>query len=253
MGKSTLTHHLLKIMSSKFDLVISFMGSSACSPEMRTLLETHFDPRFVFSSWNQRLMDKLLKQQEKLKNQGTPRQICVLVDDIIMTSKDEDSLAHLCLRGRHFNISVIACAVSYTTLPKRSRRSLDVLFLFSCPMSGDCKLLCSEYANQSRMARYCLQNLPEYTCLVMETLQRQQKLFHYRVDLENTTLFSPIETYTAPSLVKSSHSQTVDDPDENCGSSHDISETPETCVSDALDEYPQTRPQTQTQSDAAGL
>ena len=144
-------------------------------------METKFDPRFQFSEWRQPLMDCLLKQQERLKKEGHERQIAILVDDIILSSKDEDALAHLCLRGRHFNISVLACAVSYTTLPKRCRRALDALFLFSCPMAGDCEILCREYANRSRMARYLLTQLPPWTCLVMETLERKQRLYHYRV------------------------------------------------------------------------
>ena len=192
MGKSTLVTHLLQTMSRRFDLVISFTGTSACSPEMRELMHTRWDPRFQFAEWRQPLMDVLLKQQERLKAQGINRQICVLVDDIILNSKDEDALSHLCLRGRHFNISVLACAVSYTTLPKRCRRALDVLFLFSCPMAGDCQILCSEYAHHARMARYMLQNLPEFTSLVMETLTRKQKLYHYRVAYTNSqTLESP--------------------------------------------------------------
>ena len=127
MGKSTLITHLLSRMSRRFDLVISFTGTTACSPEMRDLMESRWDPRFQFSEWRQPLMDALLKQQEELKSRGVERQIMVLVDDIILNSKDEDALSHLCLRGRHFNISVLACAVSYTTLPKRCRRSLDAL------------------------------------------------------------------------------------------------------------------------------
>ena len=86
-------------------------------------MEENWDPRFQFSEWRQPLMDALLLQQEELKGRGIERQIMILVDDIILSSKDEDALSHLCLRGRHFNISVLACAVSYTTLPKRCRRS----------------------------------------------------------------------------------------------------------------------------------
>ena len=125
-------------------------------------------------------MVKLMQQQETLKLNGVERQVCVLVDDIVLSGRDEDSLAHLCLRGRHFNISVLACAVSYTTLPKRSRRSLDCLFLFSCPMSGDIDVLTKEYCSKTKMARYCLQNLPDWTSLVMETLQKRQRLYHFR-------------------------------------------------------------------------
>jgi hypothetical protein len=190
-------------MSKSFDLVVSFMGTSACSPEMRTLMETKFDPRFVFGEWNNPLMKKLLQQQEELKLQGVQRQVCVLVDDIVLSGRDEDSLAHLCLRGRHFNISVLACAVSYTTLPKRSRRSLDVLFLFSCPMAGDCELLTKEYSSRSKMARYCLQNLPDWTSLVLETLEKRQRLYHYRVPLGSdqnaaSPVSSQIETSAVP-------------------------------------------------------
>ena len=181
MGKSTLVTHLLKTLKKRFDLVISFQGATACSPELKRLIETRWDTRFVFNKWNQPLMDAVLDQQERLKKEHTSRQICVLVDDIILTSKDEDALSHLCLRGRHFNISVICAGVSYTTLPKRCRRSLDVLFLYSCPMAGDCKLLCSEYAERSKLAKYLLTQLPEHTCLVMETLTRRQRLYHYKV------------------------------------------------------------------------
>ena len=183
MGKSTMITHLLKRMSKSFDLVITFAGSAACSPELRTLMEENWDPRFQFSEWNQPLMDKLLVQQERLKREGIDRHVCILVDDIVLTGRDEEALAHACLRGRHFNLSIFCASVSYTTLPKRCRRSLDVLFLFSCPMSGDIQILCSEYAQQARLARFLLTQLPEWTCLVMETLTRQQRLFHYRVNL----------------------------------------------------------------------
>jgi hypothetical protein len=201
------------------------MGTSACSPEMRTLMDTKFDPRFVFGEWNEPLMKTLLKQQEQLKLQGVQRQVCVLVDDIVLSGRDEDSLAHLCLRGRHFNISVLACAVSYTTLPKRSRRSLDVLFLFSCPMSGDCELLTKEYSSRSKMARYCLQNLPDWTSLVLETLEKRQRLYHYRVPLgshQNTE--SPVSSQTETSAVPETPSphQTSSHPAKTDETSGDI-------------------------------
>ena len=47
------------------------------------------------------------------------------------------------------------------------------------PMAGDIQILTQEYAQNSRMARYLLQRLPKWTCLVMETLTPQQRLYHY--------------------------------------------------------------------------
>ena len=214
MGKSTMITHLLRLMSKSFDLVITFAGSAACSPELRTLMEQRWDPRFQFSEWNQPLMDRLMAQQERLKRAGVERHVCILVDDIILTGRDEDALAHACLRGRHFNLSIFCASVSYTTLPKRCRRSLDVLLLFSCPMSGDVQILCSEYAQKARLARFLLTQLPEWTCLVMETLTRRQALFHYRVDLGATTpqttespADAPVETEASPEISSESRTE----------------------------------------------
>ena len=225
-------------MSKQFDFIISFMGTVACSPEMKALLDSEFDSRFIFNSWNQKLIDKLLLQQEQLKSRGITRNICILVDDIVLSGKDEDSLSHLCLRGRHFNLSIIMCAVSYTTLPKRARRSLDALFLFSCPMSGDCQILCAEYAQQARMARYCLQNLPKWTSLVMMTLEKKQRLFHYRVYLntkaQTSKLLAPASSEKEVLTDSLLHNQTHDHSERNVESSN-CNESQENCESAYLE------------------
>jgi len=90
------------------------------------------------------------------------------------------------LKGRRpvgFRISIMMCAVSYTSLPKRARRSLDTLLVFSCPMKGDEQVLTWEYCHNASMARMALSNLKEYECLVLETLQKKQSLFSWRADL----------------------------------------------------------------------
>ena len=146
-------------------------------------MERFWDPRFFFSQWDQRLIDKLLEQQEKLKKEGRPRDVCILVDDVILTSSAEEQLSHMALRGRHFNISLCMAAVSYTSLPKRVRRSLDILFCYSCSMQGDRKILMWEYANNASMAGFMLKNLEEYQCLVLETCRRSQQLKLWRAGL----------------------------------------------------------------------
>jgi len=63
----------------------------------------------------------------------------------------------MAMRGqRHFRIM---CAVSYTTLPKRARRSLDTLLVFSCPMKGDMQVLTYEYCQNHGMARFAMNSL----------------------------------------------------------------------------------------------
>jgi len=148
-------------------------------------MESHpkWDTRMFFSSWNQPLIDKLQEQQEKLKKAGIDRQVLILMDDVILTGRATDQLAHMCMRGRHFNISVMMAAVSYTSISKRSRRSLDFLLVFSCPMQGDRKVLSWEYAQNSATADWVMNNLEENQCLVFETSRKVQRLFVWRSQL----------------------------------------------------------------------
>ena len=189
-------------MFEKFDLIMAFVGSAACSPVLEAMLDRNpkWDPRFFFSHWNQNLVEKLLEQQEKLKKKGVDRHILILVDDVVLSSKDEDQLAHMCLRGRHFNVSVIMCAVSYTSINKKCRRSLDFLLCYSCPMQGDMKILSWEYASNSSSAGFALNGLEEHQCVVFETSRKRQKLFNWRAQLLTPADF---RKSTLPVLVKS--------------------------------------------------
>ena len=181
MGKSTCVSDLLLRMRNKFDLVVSFVGSAACSPVLSHIMNEHFDPRFFFSEWNEPLVAALLVQQEDLGEDK--RSILILVDDVVLNSKSEDQLSHVAMRGRHFGISLCMCAVSYTTMPKKTRRSLDVLMVFSLPMQGDKKILLWEYSSQNTMAEHVLRNLGDHEALVLETLQKKQQLFLFTADL----------------------------------------------------------------------
>ena len=49
-------------------------------------------------------------------------------------------------------------------------------------MQGDMKVLTFEYAQKARMARFALSHLSEYECLVLECLEKRQKLFVWRAD-----------------------------------------------------------------------
>ena len=184
MGKSTAQQDLIHRMKSEFDLVICFIGSAACNPCLEYLLNEHWDPRFFFSEWDENLIDKLLRQQEELLAAGKTREVLLLVDDVILNSKADHQLAHMGMRGRHFRISLMMCAVSYTSLPKRMRRSLDVLMVYSVPMRGDMQVLTYEYCQgRVNVARCCLQSLKDHECLVLETLQKKQQLFMWKADL----------------------------------------------------------------------
>ena len=169
------------MMKNEFDLVIAFIGSAACNPVINQLMVEHWDPRFFFARWDTKLVECLLEQQEAA---GTDkRSILILVDDVVLTGPAEDQLSHMAMRGRHFGISLIMCAVSYTTLPKKARRAMDALLVYSCPMQGDLKILTWEFASHTSMAEHALRNLDDHTALVLETLERRQQLFLWKADL----------------------------------------------------------------------
>ena len=177
MGKSSAVSDLLMRMRSRFDLIIAFIGSANCNPVLQEQMIQFWDDRFFFSKWEDRLIETLLVQQEELKRQGKSRSILILMDDVVLTSEGDEQLAHMAMRGRHFQISLAMCSVSYTSLPKRARRSLDCLLVFSLPMQSDMKVLTWEYTQKAKMARFILARLGDYECLVLETLQKKQELF----------------------------------------------------------------------------
>ena len=169
-------------MRNSFSLVIAFVGSAACNPVLQAQMRASWDDRFFFSEWNTGLIGRLLQQQEQLKAQGgPPRNVCILVDDVVLSGPAQEQIAHMSMRGRHFNISLMMCAVSYTNLNKRARRSLDVLLVYSLPMNGDMQVLSWEFCNQVQMARFALNNLKEHECLVMETLETMHRFLFVMV------------------------------------------------------------------------
>ena len=217
MGKSSAVSDLIQRMSSRFDLVIAFIGSANCNPVLRFQMEQHWDDRFFFDEWSTELVERLMKQQETHK-----RNVLVLMDDVILSSQAQDQICHLAMRGRHFNISLMMCTVSYTTMPKRMRRSLDALLVFSCPMQGDMKILCWEYANNTSMATFALNNLEEHNCLVLETLERRQKLFLWKanlLELENIESPGPVTLRTSDGSECSPEPRNTSRPTENVASS----------------------------------
>ena len=183
MGKSSAVSDLLLRMRSEFDLIIAFVGSASCNPVLEEMMRQNWDARFFFSKWEITLVETLLKQQETLKKAGLNRNILILMDDVVLSSDADEQLAHMAMRGRHFSISLCMCSVSYTSLPKRTRRSLDCLLVFSLPMQSDMKILTWEYTQKARMAQFALSHLEDYECLVLETLQKQQKLFIWKARL----------------------------------------------------------------------
>ena len=201
-GKSVAMTYITNLLQSEFDLIISFCGSISCSPQLFDLFTDTpgMDPRFMLDRMTVGFLDKLREQQEELKMEGRIREVLLLFDDLELSSEEHTALGFFTTRGRHYNVSTLYCSVSYTSIPKNYRRSLDFLWLFSVPMSTDKKILLGEYSRNPSFANYCINQLQKYECLVLDCSTHRQELFTFCVPFQNSTnhLAGPIQTSPQP-------------------------------------------------------
>jgi hypothetical protein len=174
MGKSFTMTYLTELLSSEFDLVISFCGSQACSPDLRVLFSHKFDPRFMFDRFSVHFLRTLLEQQEEIKSRGgPPRRVLLLFDDVETDPEEANYLGFLATRHRHYNISMMYCSVRYSSIHKTFRSATDVLLLFNTPMYSDRKMLLLEHSSNTGLASFAMKNMEMYHCLVMESGHKQ--------------------------------------------------------------------------------
>ena len=200
MGKSHLCNHIVRKMSHEFDLFISFMGSKHCNPELHTFMEERGFEDFQFNHWDNDLMTRLEAQQIELIKQGRVRNVLVLIDDITLSYNDREKLAHLCVRGRHFHVSVMMLSVSYSTFHKSCRRSCDVLFMFSIGCQSDRELLLSEFSQRKSQAEFYMKQITKepYTCAVLDMNEKQQEVYWYRAPKATRASLGPQSRTSRP-------------------------------------------------------
>ena len=183
-GKSVLCNHLVQelLTQKQFGLVVSFMGSSHCNPALNACLSTHGFGRFQFNAWDNEFMERLEQQQLELMAVGKARHVLLVLDDVTLNWHDREKLSHLCIRGRHFYVSVIMLSVSYSSFPKSCRRSTDFIFLFSLGCQSDRELLLKEFAHRQSTAEFYLQKITskEHTCAVLNLNEKRQTMYWYK-------------------------------------------------------------------------
>jgi hypothetical protein len=140
----------------------------------------------MFDKYSIHFLETLRKQQEDLKNRGTPRRVLLLFDDVEVDSETASTLGFFASRHRHFDVSMAYCSVRYSNVHKTYRASTDALLLFSTPMASDRKLMLLEYAQSPRFASFCMQDLQKHQSLVFMSGFKQE-LYRFRIqdDLHN--------------------------------------------------------------------
>ena len=123
--------------------------------------------------------------------QGRIRRVLILVDDITLEHNDREKLAHLCIRGRHFHVSVSMLSVSYSNFHKSCRRSLDFIFLFSLGCATDRKLMMEEFAHKKHTCSFYMDQITQkdHTCAVLDLNEKQQKVYWFKAPTK--ALYTP--------------------------------------------------------------
>ena len=197
-GKSYLCNHLCRglVRRRQFDLVISFMGSAHCNPGLHEFLDTHGFAAFQFNKWDAALMERLEEQQLALIKEGRERHVLILVDDITMDYNDREQLSHLCIRGRHFYVSVMMLSVSYSNFHKSCRRSCDIICLFSLGCQTDKELMTKEFAHQQHRCEFYMRQVceKEFTCAVLNLNEKKQIVYWYKAPSSTPRVRAPVNT-----------------------------------------------------------
>lgn len=158
------------------------MGSQHCNPELHVFLEQAGYGAFQFHKWDSELMDRLEAQQLALMAMDRVRHVLILVDDITLDHVEREKLAHLCVRGRHFHVSVMMLSVSYSTFHKSCRRSSDFVCLFNMGCQTDRELMMKEFAHKQHQCEFFMSQIVarEHTAAVLNLNEKQQNVYWYR-------------------------------------------------------------------------
>ena len=184
--------------------MISFMGSQHCNPELHTFLEQAGFGDFQFHKWDSELMDRLEAQQLMLMALDRERHVLILVDDITLDHVEREKLAHLCVRGRHFHVSVMMLSVSYSTFHKSCRRSSDFVCLFNMGCQTDRELMMKEFAHKQHQCEFFMSQIvaKEHTAAILNLNEKQQNVYWYRAP---TMLQTPTAAPCRTGLERTDH------------------------------------------------
>jgi len=158
------------------------MGSQHCNPELHLFLDEAGFGAFQFHKWDSVLMERLEAQQLELMETGRERNVLILVDDITLDHVEKEKLAHLCVRGRHFHVSVMMLSVSYSNFHKSCRRSSDFICLFSMGCQSDRELMMKEFAHKQHQCEFFMNQIvkKDHTAAILNLNEKNQNVYWYR-------------------------------------------------------------------------
>jgi len=178
-GKSLSAYNVIKYLVSRnaFKRIILFIGNEYCNIELCNLIKKRFDKRLIFRNFSEKIMQKILDQQEILRKQSEDNTLLIVWDDCYTgNGRFLKGLNRVFSMGRHFLISCITLCVSFVDVCPSARRSLDMVILYSNINCSDNYFLTKNFLHKSliQKAIYALKTNCLYCALVIETTPIQK-------------------------------------------------------------------------------
>ena len=197
-GKSLSASMVIRYLVSRnsFKRIILFLGNEYCNPELVKLVKHKFDERLIFTRFSEELLSTIIKQQKKLRDISEDNTLLIVFDDVYTArGRNGEMMNKIFQSGRHFLISCIVLAVSWSDIAPSCRRSLDFAILYSNITLYDTDFLTKTFLNRNLIpkAKYALKTNSLYTALCIET-SPVQKLFLLKFKKKNkdSTQINPV-------------------------------------------------------------
>ena len=132
-GKSHLCRHILFSMIDDFEEMFIVSQTENVSHSLDFLPSSH-----IMESWDPKKIEQLMKKQEIEIKKSKPRQICLILDDVIGSLKPNDPLLNkIFVMGRHLKITIcLLLQYSKACLSPTIRGNTDYLFFNRLPIEG---------------------------------------------------------------------------------------------------------------------
>ena len=176
-GKSELVRFITYTYASSFAYVVCISPTALNGFYQGFLPASH-----IHDTYSDEIIEKIIKKQEALVKAGTPRQMLLIMDDILASpdvqfeKRKASILNKLFSANRHWKISLLIVAQKLKGLPKLCRENADFVCLTRCTRSawGD---IFEEFGNTSK----------EEFFKTLEECTSDYKVFMYRANVSRSS------------------------------------------------------------------
>lgn len=151
-GKTCLVMNMLKYYKKTFKHII-FVSPTIYIQDLYSQMFDLRETDQMFDKWDEEIVRQLIKHQKnKIENKEKPKNVLLILDDVVGLIPKNSLLNTLSTRHRHYKISVMIINQLYKSIPPVARNNLSGLILFKIHNKGELEKIKEEQTT----------NIPEY-------------------------------------------------------------------------------------------